>query len=179
MKIIGIFFAYLALELFLFVEAGEYIGGLGVVGAVFASMVVGGALVQFYSRQSLARIQKKLQAGHAPTAKLLESFFIFISGVLFVIPGFLSDIVALVLFIPKVRSIFFNAAGKYFANKERQASSGFAGTFVYRSNMRSDGGASTQQKTGQSANETVIDCIADPVTPASHDCPSPVQTEKK
>jgi UPF0716 protein FxsA len=56
----------------------------------------------------LTRLRRSGQDGRAPGKELLDAAMILIAGILLLIPGFLSDIVGLALFLPPVRTFLWN-----------------------------------------------------------------------
>ena len=53
----------------------------------------------------MTRIRKELDAGHDPGRELANGVMILLAGVLLLIPGFVTDIVGLLLFLPPVRDL--------------------------------------------------------------------------
>jgi UPF0716 protein FxsA len=54
----------------------------------------------------LHQIRQNLSQGIVPAEEMLDSVLIFAGGILFVIPGVITDVAALVLLIPFTRTIF-------------------------------------------------------------------------
>ena len=71
---------------------------------VFSAMF-GGYLARVQGNIALQRIQRALAEGRAPTIEMIDSFLIFLGGILFIIPGFISDILGLFLIFPVTRWI--------------------------------------------------------------------------
>ena len=59
-----------------------------------------------------AAAQAALQAGQPPVRELFDGACILAAGVLLVLPGFLSDILACVLLLPPVRRLLYNALAR-------------------------------------------------------------------
>jgi UPF0716 protein FxsA len=151
-----------ALELYLLVQAGKYIGGLGVVCMVVASMFLGGWVVQHRGVQALANARQELRADHMPHEALLGDLLTLLAGVLLIFPGFLSDIAGLLLLIPPVRAFCASRLLTYFTKRQQAGQTGFQGVFIYRS-----GRNFSEQTPGQkTAEKTIIDCVAEPVDAA-------------
>ena len=51
----------------------------------------------------LPQIKSQLQAGKLPDAMIVDGFYFFLAGVLLIFPGPLTDIAALLLFVPFIR----------------------------------------------------------------------------
>jgi UPF0716 protein FxsA len=69
------------------------------------SGVFGAYIANIQGRAALLKIQKALAEGRVPTAEMLDSFLVFAGGILFLIPGFISDILGLLLILPVTRWI--------------------------------------------------------------------------
>ena len=81
-------------------------GWLAALALIFLVSMVGAYLVRRQGAMALVRIQEALARRESPDAELLDGVFIFMAGVLLFIPGFLSDLVGLVLLIPPLRKAF-------------------------------------------------------------------------
>lgn len=57
---------------------------------------------------TLLNVQKQLSQGEIPTQSLLKSGIWIVAGVLFFIPGLLTDILAILLLLPSVDRFIFN-----------------------------------------------------------------------
>jgi UPF0716 protein FxsA len=63
-------------------------------------------LARFEGLRTWHQIRQSLSQGIVPAEEMLDSVLIFVGGVLFVIPGVITDLAALVLLIPFTRTIF-------------------------------------------------------------------------
>jgi UPF0716 protein FxsA len=94
------------LELYILIKIGNYLGAFQTVALVVFSALLGLLLARIQGLKTLYQIRQSLSQGILPAEEMLDSVLIFAGGVLFVIPGVLTDIVALVLLIPFTRTIF-------------------------------------------------------------------------
>lgn len=90
-------------EIWLFVKVGEIIGAWQTAGLVVVMAIIGAALVRIQGFTVINRARATLAAGEFPTTDLLDGLFVLIAGFLLIVPGFFSDILGLLLFIPPVR----------------------------------------------------------------------------
>lgn len=97
-----------AIEIAVFVKVGQVIGAWKVVGLVFLSAILGAALLRYQSIGVIRRIDRDLKQGRTPDAGLFDGFLIVAGGVLLIVPGFVTDIVGLLLMIPFVRRLVRN-----------------------------------------------------------------------
>lgn len=93
------------IEIALFVKAVDVFGGLTTVllalGAGFAGII----LVRAQGLMTLTRVQAQIQKGELPVAEMLDGLFLAAAGGLLVLPGFLSDAVAILLILPPTRAL--------------------------------------------------------------------------
>lgn len=90
-------------EIWLFVKVGEEIGAWQTVGLVIAMAVAGAILVRIQGFTALNRARAAMAAGEFPSKALFDGLCVLIAGFLLIIPGFLSDILGILLFIPPLR----------------------------------------------------------------------------
>ena len=67
------------------------------------SAVLGTYLAKLQGKATLIRVQQALAEGRVPTAEMIDGLMIFLGGVLFIIPGFISDVFGLFLLFPVTR----------------------------------------------------------------------------
>lgn len=91
-----------------FVLVGRQIGALATVGLVLLSGVVGMALLRHQGFGVMSRVRAELAAGRDPSAQLAHGVMILLAAFLLIVPGFLTDIAGLLLFIPPVRDLAWN-----------------------------------------------------------------------
>jgi UPF0716 protein FxsA len=103
------------LEIAGFVVVGRQIGALATVGLVIASTVAGSMLLRHQGFGVMRRVQAELDAGHDPSRQLAHGALVFLAALLLIIPGFITDIAALLLLLPPVRDLAWRAVGRRIA----------------------------------------------------------------
>lgn len=101
-----LFFALLAipaLEIAVFVVVGGVIGVLPTIGLIFLTAVIGSALLKHQGLSILNRIRTEMDAGRVPGAELGHGAMILAAGVLLLTPGFVTDTIGFLLFVPPIR----------------------------------------------------------------------------
>jgi UPF0716 protein FxsA len=93
------------LELYVLIEVGSEIGALAVIGLLVAAAIAGGVLLRWQGLSLARRVRETLARGELPAVEMLEGTLLLFAGVLLLLPGFLSDIVAIALLLPWVRSL--------------------------------------------------------------------------
>jgi UPF0716 protein FxsA len=93
------------LEIAGFVIVGRQVGVFYTLALVVASGVLGAMLLRIQGFGVMSRVRKELDAGQDPSRQLAHGAMILLAGVLLLIPGFVTDIIGLLLFLPPVRDL--------------------------------------------------------------------------
>ena len=88
-----------------FIVVGSEIGVLATLLLIFATSLLGLLLLRIQGIGVLARIRRESDAGRIPGREMIHAAMILIAGVLLLVPGFLTDLAGLLLFIPAIREI--------------------------------------------------------------------------
>lgn len=102
----------MAIEIAGFVVVGREIGALATVALVFLSSALGILLLRVQGFGVVTRIQREMDRGRVPGRELAHGVMIVLAGVLLMIPGFVTDIAGLLLFIPPVRDFGWSLVKK-------------------------------------------------------------------
>ena len=98
-----VFIALPLLELALLVKSGQVIGFWATLAMVMGAGLLGALIVSRQGLKVLRRTQQALAEGRPPVAPVLDGVFLLLAGALLITPGFLSDVLALLLLIPPIR----------------------------------------------------------------------------
>jgi UPF0716 protein FxsA len=98
-----LFLAVPLTEIVVFVLVGSKIGVLPTVGLVILTAAAGSILLRWQGFNALTRIQKELAAHRVPGKEMVQGVMILLAGFLLLTPGFVTDTLGLLLFIPPVR----------------------------------------------------------------------------
>jgi UPF0716 protein FxsA len=90
-------------EIAVFVVVGSQIGVLPTIALVILTAVAGTILLRWQGLSALSRIQGELAAHKVPGKELVQGVMILLAGFLLLTPGFVTDTLGLLLFIPQVR----------------------------------------------------------------------------
>ncbi|WP_373101059.1 MULTISPECIES: FxsA family protein [Pasteurellaceae] len=96
-------------ELSVFIWLGTHLGAIGVLLLLGLSFLLGVGMIRIRGWYSLAGMQKQLSRGEIPTRALVRSGIWIIAGLLFILPGFVSDILAVFLLTPFGSRLLENA----------------------------------------------------------------------
>lgn len=86
-----------------FVVVGRELGLAMTLLLVLLSGVAGVLLLRIQGLGTLRRVQDAARAGKDPGPDLLGGALIFIAAILLIVPGFITDIAGLILFLPPIR----------------------------------------------------------------------------
>lgn len=92
-------------EIAAFIFVGREVGVGVTLLLVLTSVIAGAILLRIQGLGVLRKIQTASQSGEDPGRQLVHGVMIVIAAFLLIIPGFLSDIVGLLLFVPAIRDI--------------------------------------------------------------------------
>jgi UPF0716 protein FxsA len=115
--IIFVLFALGLLELFLLVKTGQWFGAWFPVLAVILGFILGGLTIRHTGSKSLNEVREASQKGYIGPNAAIGGMLGFFAGVLFILPGILSDLAAILLLLPFVRSILERHVGRLSARR--------------------------------------------------------------
>ena len=92
-------------EMSAFIYIGSEIGSLLTLLGVFVTAIFGISLLKRQGLSVLSRIQADLAKGRAPVTSIADSISMVVGGALMLIPGYVTDGIGLLLFIPGVRTL--------------------------------------------------------------------------
>ncbi|MGN7471034.1 FxsA family protein [Brevibacillus sp. SAFN-007a] len=93
------------LELWGLITVGSLIGGWNTVLLVILTGLLGAWLAKQQGVQVLRTLQFQLSRGQMPTETIIDGVLILVGGMLLLLPGFVSDVIGLILLIPYTRMI--------------------------------------------------------------------------
>ena len=92
-------------ELYVILKVGDAIGVLWTVALLLADSVLGTILFRSKGRTVWRRFNETMSAGRVPHRELIDGVLIIFGGAFLITPGFLTDILGLVLLLPPTRSV--------------------------------------------------------------------------
>jgi len=93
------------IEIAIFIEIGEEIGLVSTLAATVLTALVGTFLVRAQGLATLRKLQESLNQGEMPLRPAFDGACQLFAGALLLTPGFLTDGVGLLLFVPLVRTL--------------------------------------------------------------------------
>jgi len=90
-------------EIAVFIEVGDRIGLWPTVGTVVLTAVIGTALLRAQGIATIFKAQESMQNGVFPVQEAFDGICLVAAGALLLTPGFLTDTIGFVLFVPPLR----------------------------------------------------------------------------
>src|SRR5918999_3708826 len=100
-----LFIAVPIAELAILIQVGQAIGVWWTILLLVADAVLGSMLARSQGRATWRRFNAALQAGRPPAREVLDGVLVILGGALLVTPGFLTDILGLLLLLPPTRAL--------------------------------------------------------------------------
>ena len=113
MRILILILLWPVLEIAVFMAVGDEIGFFNAFLLCFASAILGGVLVQQQGLKTALAIQDSLNRGVMPMDEIFTAICLFLAGILLILPGFISDGLAVLLLIPQARKLLREKAGRH------------------------------------------------------------------
>ena len=108
---------YAFLEIAGFVAMSNAVGLLGVFALVILGIVAGGFIIRTIGLASVRRMQDRAEAGETVGQELGGLVLGFLGGLLLILPGFLSDLVGILLLIKPVQVLVWPRYGRQVASR--------------------------------------------------------------
>ena len=98
-----LFVGFPVLEVSVFISVGSLIGLWLTLATIIATAIVGAFLLKKQGLAALYNAQENINNGRLPLEDLFDGLFLIVSGLLLVTPGFVTDGIGLLLFLPQFR----------------------------------------------------------------------------
>lgn len=95
-----------------FVIVGRALGLWATLGLVIGTAVLGAFLLRRQGMHILREVSTEGREGRMPGRTLVDGAMVVVAGILLLLPGFITDIVGLALFIPFVRRALWSLIGR-------------------------------------------------------------------
>jgi UPF0716 protein FxsA len=92
-------------ELFVIIQVGEAIGIWWTLALLVADSLLGSLLMRSQGRVAWRRFNETASSGRVPAREVLDGVLVIFGGALLLTPGFLTDILGLVLLLPPTRAV--------------------------------------------------------------------------
>jgi UPF0716 protein FxsA len=106
LALIALFVLLPLAELYVLFKVGDSIGWLPTLAILAADSILGAWLMRSQGRAVWRRFQATMQEGRMPHREVLDGVLVIFGGAFLITPGFLTDVVGILLLLPPTRSLF-------------------------------------------------------------------------
>jgi UPF0716 protein FxsA len=92
-------------ELAVVIQVGQAIGVWWTIALLIADSILGSVLMRAQGRATWRRFNETLHAGRVPAREVVDGGLVMFGGLLLLTPGFITDILGLLLLIPPTRAV--------------------------------------------------------------------------
>ncbi|AEY00813.1 FxsA [Oceanimonas sp. GK1] len=123
------------LEIFVLIEVGSAIGAWSTIALIMLTAIIGISLVRIQGLQTLMEAQAKINRGETPAREMVSGMMLALSGVLLLLPGFVTDFAGVLLLLPPVRTAL---AERFLGRAHVRGTKGhtFSAEYYYHSETR-------------------------------------------
>ncbi|MFY0642047.1 MAG: FxsA family protein [Bermanella sp.] len=97
------------IEVAAFAQVGGKVGAMNAVLMTLATAFLGMFLIKTQGFRTLSLVREQIAQGQMPAQTVISGLLVFVCGALLLIPGFVTDTLALIGLLPFVRSSLANA----------------------------------------------------------------------
>ena len=112
------------LEIAVFIQVGEAIGLLATIALFLAARAAGLILLRAAGFSALIRTQRQVNQGIVPVREGFDALCLVLAGFLLLLPGFVTDVLALLLILPPVRGWLRRRVVRWVTVREAQMRAG-------------------------------------------------------
>jgi UPF0716 protein FxsA len=105
LALLAVFILVPLAELYVILKVGDAIGVLWTVALLLVDSVLGTVLFRSQGRTVWRRFNETMSAGRVPHRELIDGVLIIFGGAFLITPGFITDILGLLLLVPPTRSV--------------------------------------------------------------------------
>jgi len=98
-----IFVAFPLIEIAVLIKVGDAIGFWPTMLLLIAAAILGSIVIREQGLSVVGRAFDAMREGRIPLEPMLDSYVVILAGLLLIIPGFISDLIGLLLLIPPLR----------------------------------------------------------------------------
>ncbi len=103
--LLAVFIGVPLLEVVVFIEVGGVLGVWPTIAATVATALAGSLLLRAQGLATLMRARAQMDQGQLPARELFEGLCLVLAGALLLVPGFVTDVLGLLLFVPPMRDL--------------------------------------------------------------------------
>ncbi len=122
--IISSLLALTVVEIVVLLMAGKIIGVGGTLVLVIGTGIIGVLLAKKQGIETLKKAQEQMKYGEVPGFEIVDGICILLGGLFLLLPGFVSDLIGLLLVLPFTRSLIKPGIFRYIRNRMHRMNRG-------------------------------------------------------
>jgi len=100
------------IEIYLFIKIGSQIGAFNTISLIFITAIIGLYYAKYEGLNTLKSAMKQIVQNEIPIYEIISGAALAFAAFLMILPGFLTDIIGLLIIFPWTRKIFFKKISK-------------------------------------------------------------------
>ena len=100
------------IEIYLFIKIGSQIGAFNTISLIFITAIVGLYYAKYEGLNTLKSAIKQIVGNEIPIYEIVSGAALAFAALLMILPGFLTDVIGLLIIFPWTRKIFFKKISK-------------------------------------------------------------------
>ena len=100
------------IEIYLFIKIGSQIGAFNTISLIFITAIIGLYYAKYEGLNTLKSAMKQVVQNEIPIYEIISGAALAFAAFLMILPGFLTDIIGLLIIFPWTRKIFFKKISK-------------------------------------------------------------------
>jgi len=100
------------IEIYLFIKIGSQIGAFNTISLIFITAIVGFYYAKYEGLNTLKSAIKQIVQNEIPIYEIISGAVLAFAAFLMILPGFLTDIIGLLIIFPWTRKIFLKKISK-------------------------------------------------------------------
>jgi UPF0716 protein FxsA len=117
LPLVLLFIAVPIAELAVIIQVGQAIGIWWTIGLLIADSLIGSWLMRHQGRAAWRRFNEAVYGGRVPTREVLDGALVIFGGALLLTPGFITDILGLILLVPPSRALVRGIVSRRIAHR--------------------------------------------------------------
>jgi UPF0716 protein FxsA len=103
------------IEIYVFAEIGSIIGGVATVIMTLLTAILGAIMFRAQGTNILGQIQEHIRRNETLLAEIIDGFGLLLAAALLFLPGFVTDTIGFLIFIPPLRVVLIGMLFRYMA----------------------------------------------------------------
>ena len=108
-------------EIYLFIKVGSIIGAFTTISLIFLTAILGVYYVKYEGFNTLRSGISQLVRNETPFYEILSGAALAFSALLLILPGFVTDIIGLILVFPITRKLILGSLSKKYESKNKKS----------------------------------------------------------